>query len=108
MQDNPKVSTVLLANNAKRKMPRTDLATVGVAKRDRLRILREVLGDDTLSHYMPTTLKAAVDGCYWLSPCESEELKALARQVADTNIPLARLGRGTVFAKLVSQYKQSH
>jgi hypothetical protein len=86
----------------------TNLTTLHVNKTGRLDLLRDVLGDDVLQQFAPSTIKAAVDGCYFLTPRNTKELHTLAELVAKANIPIARLGRGSVFSKIVSKYKEKH
>jgi hypothetical protein len=73
---------------------------------DRLDYIFAVLGRD---HVLETchhiTLKLAVDGLYNYTDRDKLELQDLAKELANKNAILTKLGRGTLFSKLVKIFK---
>lgn len=78
---------------------------VVIMKTGRYNYLRALLGDTVLDEYDSWTIKAAVDGVYHITPLVRRELTDLAEAVAAADGTLSRLGKGTVFARLVQKFK---
>lgn len=95
MQVQPKLSDVIAPSVREP----AQLDGLSVHNTERLRLLREVLGDQVLSGFLPGAVRAACDGAYWLSPEEAKDFDALACAPAKTSLPASRFGRGSVFAK---------
>jgi hypothetical protein len=78
-----------------------------VRHRERLQYLVDLLGDSALDQFSPAVVGMAVDGVYSVTSRQESQLRGLAQQVADAGPILSRLGRGTMFMKLVKFYRDS-
>lgn len=83
------------------------MCDVVIVKMGRHKYLEALLGDDTLelSEYDPWAVKAAVDGTYHTTPLVRRDLMRLAEAVAQADGTLSRVGKNTVFGRLVKKYK---
>lgn len=77
---------------------------LGVKKPDKYQYIARALGDQ-LHHFSANTLKAAVDGCYWID--DPEEFRFLASELAKVpGFHLTRIGRSTKLAQLIRQFRK--
>ena len=86
-------------------VPRSTMCDVVIVKTGRYKYLQSLLGDDTLDEYDPWAVKAAVDGTYHTTPLVRRDLMRLAEAVAQADGTLSRVGKNTVFGRLVKKYK---
>lgn len=78
-----------------------------VRHQERLQYLVDLLGDSVLNRFSPAVVAMATDGVYSVTQRQESQLRDLAQQVANAEPILSRLGRGTVFMKLVKYYRDS-
>ena len=81
------------------------MCDVVIVKTGRYKYLQSLLGDDTLDEHDPWAVKAAVDGTYHTTPLVRRDLMRLAEAVAHADGTLSRVGKNTVFGRLVKKYK---
>ena len=82
------------------------MSDVVIVKTGRYRYLQALLGDE-LDDHDPWAVKAAVDGTYHTTPLVRRELNRLAEAVAEADGTLVRLGKNTVFGRLVKKIRPS-
>ena len=101
-------SDATAVSNPRISVPRSTMCDVVIVKTGRHKYLEALLGDDTLelSEYDPWAVKAAVDGVYHTTPLVRRDLMRLAEAVARADGTLSRVGKNTVFGRLVKNIRQ--
>ena len=83
----------------------SDISNMLFKKRDRWQTIRDVLPMSFLETLRPTALRSAVDGVYFVTAAEAEDIRRLAQELAKSGVFLSRLGRGSHLAELVKHYR---
>ena len=105
MEDLPFIRSDAIAVPTPRiSVPRSTCDVV-IVKTGRYKYLQSLLGSDMLDEYDPWAIKAAVDGTYHTTPLVRRDLMRLAEAVAQADGTLSRVGKNTVFGRLVKKYK---
>ena len=74
-----------------------------IVRRARLQYMVD-LGID-LASFSPLVVKMACDGVYRFTPHQGDQLRRLASQYAAAGGSYVRAGRGTIFARLVKEFR---
>ena len=76
-----------------------------IVRRARLQYMVD-MGID-LGSYSPLVVKLSVDGVYRFTPRQGAELRRLAAEYAAAGGSYVRAGRGTIFARLVKEFRDA-
>ena len=85
----------------------TNLEHLAVKKVERWQTIRDVLPAEFLQSLAPAALRAAVDGIYApLTIPELKDFRRLAKALAQTTMVITRIGRGSMLAQLIREYRK--